>query len=292
MAAPQRSQACRSISRRSCSPTARSPRSRPRWSRAAATRRERRGRAATAAWASAACGSRRSRWPNDEEPSFPRSRADHRRRLGGDREGSQAHAARACWRRAAWSISAVRWAGTIPRSRSAAPTRSPRRPSGRDVQARLRRIQPLVELRIPFDVARAELDAIDRGARDPDLDSVIAAAREIAIAEDRSIFHGYEAAHITGICQAQRRRRGAARREPCRLSRRGVGGAHQAARRGRRGPVRRGAERAALQGSRGAHRQRLSDPEPRPAADRRRHRVGGRPRRRPGDLACAAATSS
>jgi uncharacterized linocin/CFP29 family protein len=75
-------------------------------------------------------------------------------------------------------------------------------PHGRGVQARLRRIQPLVELRIPFDVARAELDAIDRGARDPDLDPVIAAAREIAIAEDRSIFHGYAAAHITGICQA------------------------------------------------------------------------------------------
>ena len=74
-------------------------------------------------------------------------------------------------------------------------------PSGKDVQARLRRIQPLVELRIPFDVSRAELDAIDRGARDPDLDSVTAAAREIAIAEDRSIFHGYQAAHIMGICQ-------------------------------------------------------------------------------------------
>ena len=69
------------------------------------------------------------------------------------------------------------------------------------MQARLRRIQPLVELRIPFDMSRAELDAIDRGARDPDLDNVTAAAREIAIAEDRSIFHGYEAAHITGICQ-------------------------------------------------------------------------------------------
>lgn len=70
------------------------------------------------------------------------------------------------------------------------------------VQARLRRIQPLVELRIPFEMTRAELDAIDRGTRDPDLDAVTAAAREIAIAEDRAIFHGYEAAQITGICQA------------------------------------------------------------------------------------------
>jgi uncharacterized linocin/CFP29 family protein len=77
-------------------------------------------------------------------------------------------------------------------------------PNGKDVQARLRRIQPLVELRIAFDVSRTELDAIDRGARDPDLDSVTAAAREIAIAEDRSIFHGYKAAHITGICEARK----------------------------------------------------------------------------------------
>lgn len=77
-------------------------------------------------------------------------------------------------------------------------------PAAANVQARLRRIQPLVELRIPFEVSRAELDAIDRGARDPDLDPVTAAAREIAIAEDRAIFHGYGAAHITGICEAQK----------------------------------------------------------------------------------------
>ena len=31
---------------------------------------------------------------------------------------------------------------------------------------------------------------------------MIAAARQIAIAEDRAIFHGYKAAHITGICEA------------------------------------------------------------------------------------------
>ena len=49
-------------------------------------------------------------------------------------------------------------------------------PAGETVEARLRRIQPLVELRVPFEVSRAELNAIDRGARDPDLDAVIAAA--------------------------------------------------------------------------------------------------------------------
>lgn len=91
------------------------------------------------------------------------------------------------------------WSASDVEIGRADPIASP--PSGKDVQARLRRIQPLVELRIPFDVSRTELDAIDRGARDPDLDSVTAAAREIAIAEDRSIFHGYAAAHITGICE-------------------------------------------------------------------------------------------
>jgi uncharacterized linocin/CFP29 family protein len=80
------------------------------------------------------------------------------------------------------------------------PVASP--PGATPVQARLRRIQPLVELRIPFEITRVELDAIDRGARDPDLDNVTAAARAIAIAEDRSIFQGYGAAQITGICQA------------------------------------------------------------------------------------------
>ena len=71
------------------------------------------------------------------------------------------------------------------------------------VQARLRKVQPLVELRIPFEVSRSELDAVDRGARDPDFDTVTAAAREVAIAEDRAVFHGYAAAGIDGICQAQ-----------------------------------------------------------------------------------------
>ena len=120
-------------------------------------------------------------------------------------------------------------------------------PGAGDVQARLRRIQPLVELRIPFDMSRAELDAIDRGARDPDLDAVTAAAREIAIAEDRAIFHGYKAAHITGICEKRARRRRAARHQPRRLSAGGGDGAHQDARRRHRGPVLGGAERAALQ---------------------------------------------
>ena len=93
------------------------------------------------------------------------------------------------------------WGASDVETGRADPIASPR--GSNEVQARLRRIQPLVELRIPFEMSRAELDAIDRGARDPDLDNVTAAAREIAIAEDRAIFHGYQAAHIEGICQTR-----------------------------------------------------------------------------------------
>ena len=71
------------------------------------------------------------------------------------------------------------------------------------VEAHLRQFQPLVEIRAPFELARSEIEAVDRGAKDPNLDPVIAAARKIAIAEDIAIFHGYPAANIRGICEAQ-----------------------------------------------------------------------------------------
>src|SRR5438132_398080 len=40
------------------------------------------------------------------------------------------------------------------------------------VEAARRRVQPLVELRTPFELSLAELDAVDRGAAAPDLDAV------------------------------------------------------------------------------------------------------------------------
>ena len=76
-------------------------------------------------------------------------------------------------------------------------------PPNSGVEARLRQSQPLVEIRVPFELARSEIEAVDRGAKDPDLDSVIAAARKIAIAEDIAVFHGYPAANIHGICESQ-----------------------------------------------------------------------------------------
>ena len=76
-------------------------------------------------------------------------------------------------------------------------------PGQSGVKARLRQVLPLVELRVPFELRRDTLDDIERGAKDPDLDSVIEAARTIAIAEDRAVFHGFPAAGIHGICEAQ-----------------------------------------------------------------------------------------
>jgi uncharacterized linocin/CFP29 family protein len=72
----------------------------------------------------------------------------------------------------------------------------------RNVEGRLRKVRPLVELRIPFEISRAELDAIGRGAPDPDLDAVRLAARSAALAEDRSVFLGYPEARIEGIAEA------------------------------------------------------------------------------------------
>jgi uncharacterized linocin/CFP29 family protein len=76
------------------------------------------------------------------------------------------------------------------------------KPLQEGVTSRIRRVQPLVEIRVPFELSRAELDAIGRGAQDADLNPVRNAARAAAIAEDRAVFQGYEAAGIEGVFAA------------------------------------------------------------------------------------------
>jgi uncharacterized linocin/CFP29 family protein len=70
------------------------------------------------------------------------------------------------------------------------------------VETRVRKVQPLVELRVPFEVKREAIEAAGRGAKDPDLDAVRAAASAAAVAEDRAVFHGLAAGAITGIMEA------------------------------------------------------------------------------------------
>jgi uncharacterized linocin/CFP29 family protein len=70
------------------------------------------------------------------------------------------------------------------------------------VTAEQRRVLATVELRAPFVLAREELRDVDRGARDTDLVALDEAAHRMARAENRAIFHGWEAAGITGVAEA------------------------------------------------------------------------------------------
>lgn len=70
------------------------------------------------------------------------------------------------------------------------------------LQALQRRVVAMVELRAPFALSRSELRDNDRGAPDADLAALDEAARRLATAENRAVFHGWPAAGITGIAEA------------------------------------------------------------------------------------------
>jgi uncharacterized linocin/CFP29 family protein len=70
------------------------------------------------------------------------------------------------------------------------------------VSATQRRVLPLVELRAEFSVARTELDDADRGAGNIELRELDEAVRQIALAENVSVFHGYAAAGMLGITES------------------------------------------------------------------------------------------
>ena len=70
---------------------------------------------------------------------------------------------------------------------------------GDGVLAHLRESKPLVRLRVPFTIRRTDIDDVERGSQDSDWDPVKDAAKQLAFAEDRAIFEGYEDASIAGI---------------------------------------------------------------------------------------------
>src|ERR1700694_6188987 len=70
---------------------------------------------------------------------------------------------------------------------------------GDGIVARQREVKPLVELRVPFELDRQQIDDVERGADDSDWQPAKDAARLLAFAEDRAIFEGYAAAGIGGI---------------------------------------------------------------------------------------------
>ena len=67
------------------------------------------------------------------------------------------------------------------------------------VQSVTREVKTLVELRVPFQLARSAIDDVERGSLDSDWSPVKEAMRKIAFAEDRAVFDGYAAAGIEGI---------------------------------------------------------------------------------------------
>jgi uncharacterized linocin/CFP29 family protein len=69
------------------------------------------------------------------------------------------------------------------------------------ILASQREVKALVELRVPFELDRRAIDDVDRGASDSDWQPAKDAARQIAFAEDTTIFEGYAAAGIGGIRQ-------------------------------------------------------------------------------------------
>jgi len=70
------------------------------------------------------------------------------------------------------------------------------------VRGARRRVLPLVELRADFSVSREELDDADRGADNIELPELDEAVRQIALAENTTVFHGYAAAGMLGLTEA------------------------------------------------------------------------------------------
>ncbi|KAA5830690.1 bacteriocin [Saccharopolyspora hirsuta] len=67
------------------------------------------------------------------------------------------------------------------------------------VQVRVRLARPVVELRMPFRVSREAVDSVERGARDPDWAPAVAAAQQMAMAEDSAVFDGLASARTEGL---------------------------------------------------------------------------------------------
>ncbi len=63
----------------------------------------------------------------------------------------------------------------------------------------VRKVLPLIEVRVPFALSLEEMDHISRGLKDPDLEPVAVAARKAAHFEEKAIFRGFEKGGIAGI---------------------------------------------------------------------------------------------
>ncbi len=72
-------------------------------------------------------------------------------------------------------------------------------PGPEEVPWGIRKVQPLIETRIPVRLEQIELDYLARGAKDADLGPLEEAAVRAALFEDSAIYRGFEPASATGI---------------------------------------------------------------------------------------------
>jgi uncharacterized linocin/CFP29 family protein len=72
-------------------------------------------------------------------------------------------------------------------------------PKQDDVGYAVHRVMPLVEVRSPFELSIWEMDNVDRGAEDVDLDPMLDAAKKMAAFEEKAIYYNFEKAQIQGL---------------------------------------------------------------------------------------------
>ncbi len=77
--------------------------------------------------------------------------------------------------------------------------RGPTLDLGNGGTGRIRHTQPLLEVSVPFSIARTTLDDLDRGVADADVDNARDAARRLAAIEDGAVFCGIDEAGIDGL---------------------------------------------------------------------------------------------
>jgi len=83
----------------------------------------------------------------------------------------------------------------------------PEKPKVAAVRYGVHRVLPLVETRTDFSLSIWELDNIERGARDLNLDAVINSSREIAAFEEKAIYNGFAPGSIVGVEQSVKSQR-------------------------------------------------------------------------------------
>lgn len=70
-----------------------------------------------------------------------------------------------------------------------------------DVNASTFELKPLVEARVSFELSKWEIDNIERGAKDIDLDALEEASEALALFEEEAIFNGYDEGKIQGLTE-------------------------------------------------------------------------------------------